>query len=299
MTTATWSNLQDMSSDAAFRVICLNISTNLAAIGWVQSADTGQINLATVTKPVAINTAAGYQIWEFTDTVRTVYMKLEYGTAASCDADVWPVGCTFGSGSNGSGTITGLPTTRTAIKTDSNITSAVTQYGSAACQTQGGFNLLVGIGSALAGTSSQGAFAFARTCDSSGNATGDGYELCLGTAASTGQVVVVNLGTGFTIAPTAAATISSCLIPFGIASSNYGTGGNNDYQVWRHELPMPQTLTSNFIGTGLRAEIPATTTFPLAIVGATTHTYISFGAQISTCSWNATSALGTLITMWE
>ena len=298
MTTATWSNLWDMSSDAGFRVICLNISTNLAAIGWVQSADTGQINLATVTKPVAVNTAAGYQIWEFTDTVGTVYMKLEYGTAASATLTFgqW---VTFGSGSNGSGTITGFPTTRTAIKSDSNITSAVTSYGSAACQTQGGFNLLVGIGASLAGAGAQGGFAFARTCDSSGNATGDGYELCLGTAASTGQTVAVNLGTGFTVAPTASSTTPSCLIPFGIASSNYGTGGNNDYQVWRHELPMPQTLTSNFIGTGLRIEIPATTTFPLAIVGATTHTYISFGAQLSACGWNATSALGTLITMWE
>jgi hypothetical protein len=42
------------------------IAAQIAAMGLVQTSDTGQINWVTVARP-ALNTIAGYEIWRFND----------------------------------------------------------------------------------------------------------------------------------------------------------------------------------------------------------------------------------------
>ena len=82
MTIVPMSTAPNMTSDAAFRNWGSAISNALAAIGWVKVTDAAQINWATVTKPAAANTAAGYEIWGMSDTLQAtkpVYIKLEYG----------------------------------------------------------------------------------------------------------------------------------------------------------------------------------------------------------------------------
>jgi hypothetical protein len=100
------------TSDAQFRAWAQAIHDRLAAVGLNQTADTGQINLVTVVAP-AINTDAGYEIWNFTDTEQgtdPIFFKVTYGKAAQTQRG--RVTFQVGTGSNGTGTLTNPGTAR-------------------------------------------------------------------------------------------------------------------------------------------------------------------------------------------
>ncbi len=102
------SNWTNVTNDANFRAWGSYISARMDAVGLTMTADTGQINWTTVLNPGATNTFAGYEIRTFTDSLQAsapVYFKIEYGEGTSADAPC--VRVQFGSGSNGTGTLTG------------------------------------------------------------------------------------------------------------------------------------------------------------------------------------------------
>lgn len=73
--------LNNTANDAEFRTFCTGIHNLLSAAGLTQTADTGQINLATVLRP-ASDAVAGYEIWRFNDTEQAscpVFIKVEFG----------------------------------------------------------------------------------------------------------------------------------------------------------------------------------------------------------------------------
>jgi hypothetical protein len=125
MATATSSFLPDASTDANFRAWGSWISTELAAMGWVQTADTGQINWTTVTHPTVANTVQGYEVWRMADTLQAtapVFLKIEYGSGnLAAVPGLW---ATVGTASNGAGTLTGATTTRTQFGNGINSTAA-------------------------------------------------------------------------------------------------------------------------------------------------------------------------------
>lgn len=89
-----------------FRTWGSAVSAALAAVGMVKTADTGQINWATVGLP-QVNTAAGYEVWRFADTLQAtapVFFRVEYGAGAV--ANVPQMWLTVGKGSSGAGVIT-------------------------------------------------------------------------------------------------------------------------------------------------------------------------------------------------
>lgn len=102
-----------LSDDATFRQWALGIHNALGgACGMVQTADTGQINLATVLRP-AVNIYAGYEIWRFNDSLQAqtpIFLKIEYGVGSSVDRPAFAI--TWGQGSNGAGTLTGSVSAR-------------------------------------------------------------------------------------------------------------------------------------------------------------------------------------------
>lgn len=111
MATTTTSTAPDSSTDAAFRAWGSAFAT-LLSVGsnafWTQAADSGQINWASVVHP-GTSVIAGYEIWKTNDALSStfrLYMKVEYGTAAfgTNTPGVW---ITFGTGTNGAGTLTG------------------------------------------------------------------------------------------------------------------------------------------------------------------------------------------------
>lgn len=104
---------EQVTSDAEFRAWCQSIHDGMAAVGLVQTADTGQINLSTVARPGASTTKAGYEIWKFPTSdplqaTRPLYIKISYGTGSLSTSrpGIW---FRIGGGSNGSGTLTNNP----------------------------------------------------------------------------------------------------------------------------------------------------------------------------------------------
>lgn len=97
----------NVESNTAFRAWASKIHEALEKVGLVNTADTGQINLATVERPGSLTTFAGYEIWRFNDaeqSERPIYIKIRYGIGAATtrprlEMDV-------GRGSDGAGNLT-------------------------------------------------------------------------------------------------------------------------------------------------------------------------------------------------
>lgn len=99
--------LAGTNNDAEFRTWGSAIGTQIAAMGLVQTADTGQINWATVLRP-GLNTSAGYEIWRFADALQAtkpVFIRIDYGIAAVTDR--MRIIVRVGTATDGAGTLTG------------------------------------------------------------------------------------------------------------------------------------------------------------------------------------------------
>ena len=272
MTTASFSSVIDHTSDAGFRAWGQGVSTALTAVGLTQAADTGQIDLTTVTRP-GTTTAAGYQIWRFNDTLQgsaPIFIKLEYGT--SNIATVPALWVTVATGSNGSGTLTGttlLARTMTGL-TNSAPASTVTAYPSYFCYS----TTLSFLGWALKnGYNANGTFSvfmLGRSCDATGTPTGTGVTMFVGNSNSGNS----HIQTCTTYA-TGTKTINSIsgkysLIPGGVTSSSSGS----DIQAFLNWAMYPLVEPINWRCTVIQTEITAGLAFQLrSLVRRHTRTY--------------------------
>lgn len=130
--------------DATFRSFVSKIGAILDSVGITKTTDTGQIDPATVAKPGAINTVQGYEIRKFTDSSQAskpIFVKIEYGSAGVVTRPaIWT---TVGTGSNGSGTLTGVVGNRRQnFNTVTDALGSVVQ--GRAAHGEGYFSLLVG-----------------------------------------------------------------------------------------------------------------------------------------------------------
>lgn len=112
MATVIKNLLSDESSDASFRD--LQGFQSLFGVGsnafWIQTADTGQINWSTVTHSASTNVDIGFEIYKTNDTLSgtfQLFMKVTYGNATNASNGTPRLKFQFGTGSNGSGTLTG------------------------------------------------------------------------------------------------------------------------------------------------------------------------------------------------
>lgn len=82
-------------------------ATGVQNAGFSKTADTGQINWATVAAPLAANTKQGYEIYSFADTLsatKPLFFRIDYGSGTATNTPaIW---LTVGTGSDGAGTIT-------------------------------------------------------------------------------------------------------------------------------------------------------------------------------------------------
>lgn len=162
-------------TDANFRIWGKWISDNLTALGITKTADTGQIDWTTVTRPLATNTAQGYEIRKFNDALDGTYpqyFKIEYGSGGATDRpSIW---LTTGTGSNGSGTLTGFGLARVQLIFWSANNGATTPCAMNMAGDASGFVLVPGVG--LYSNSSP-VIALERTVDANGAITGEGTLL--------------------------------------------------------------------------------------------------------------------------
>lgn len=83
------------------------IRAQLTAVGLVQTSDTGQLTPGSHTRPSA-NNYSGYEIWRFADSLQgtlPIFMKIEPGVGGTQDRPA--IRMSVGTGTNGSGTLTG------------------------------------------------------------------------------------------------------------------------------------------------------------------------------------------------
>jgi hypothetical protein len=88
MTTYTAFNLAGYSAltTAQLQAEMTSLDTMIANGGWVQSSDTGQMVISSVTYTASVSTAYGYRVYYFNDTQHAsypIYLKLSHRTNAT------------------------------------------------------------------------------------------------------------------------------------------------------------------------------------------------------------------------
>lgn len=174
------------TTTAAFRTAGAAVSTALAAVGLVKTADTGQIDWTTVNWPGSLNTDAGYEIWRFNDSLQAtvpVYLKMTWGEGSSSGFNRLTVA--VGTGTNGAGTLTGLTGTLFSVVDLAGSDTVIPQrlFGD-------GGSLAFLFAATAGGTYSTYALVLVidRTRNSDGTANGDGLYACYGSGSSYSNV---------------------------------------------------------------------------------------------------------------
>lgn len=293
---ATASALVDVSSfttTAKLNAWALALSTAVKAVGLTQTTDTGQVTWGSVAHPGTTNTKVGYEVYSFNDSSQSanpIFFRIDYGTGASTSGANPNTWLTVGTGSNGSGTITGtaagMAVTAANTTTTASTNTAMT-VGACYSTTAGGLTLLAGY--YLASQQSAGTWLVARSCDTSGNPT------------STATIVYRNL-TGVN------SIICNLLSPAtNFASRNVGAANfspsvsvlagtsvaiHKNYVIAPTPIPTLAAVTLNFTD-ALQGSI-----LTVAPFGSTTHKYVAMPSFItgfdSQANGNSTAAL-----LWE
>jgi hypothetical protein len=180
MTTATTNTRVRHDSDANFREWVQEIHDQFVAIGLTQTADTGQADLATITRP-AQGLTTHYEIWEFADALQAtapIFLRVEYGTQSGVTSALWRIG--IGTGTDGAGnlTATGINGTTPATVAQVNYSQGGspnndTLRQSDFCHAEGFFGVSWKNVSTSFGL--PGIFAICRTCDADGAPDGRGF----------------------------------------------------------------------------------------------------------------------------
>lgn len=126
MATLTTSLPASVSSLANFKLWAKAIDDFFGTAGWVTNGDTGAVNWTTLaTAPTAGNFV--FAVWKMGDTLQAtlpVFCKMEYGNQTG---NIPQIAITFGTGSNGSGTLTNAGT-RYVHQNSVSTTTAFTSY---------------------------------------------------------------------------------------------------------------------------------------------------------------------------
>jgi hypothetical protein len=274
MTTQTWTTVVDQSSDAAFRTWGSEFNTKLAAVGLVQTADTGQINWTTVTR-AAINSDAGYEVWRMNDTQQAtapIFLKIFYGSASN--QNIPRIRIQLGTASNGSGTVSGTGSANTdTISYSGAAPSTVSLFTSYACAVDGAFWISWKLGAGGGGTQTicpHGFYGVFRSCDSSGVASADAVMQVFSSTAATSMPARSISFTASTIYGGAGSN-AWWLLPYSITSSLV----SGTPQIFKGTIVTPRVRPSNYVAASLIVELNVGVTCTATFVGSTSHTYLA------------------------
>lgn len=281
MATLVHAKFATFTNDAEFRAFGQPISAFLAAAGLVQTADTGQINWTTVTKPATTNTVAGYEIWRFNDALQAtapVFLKLEYGTGTTNVPSFW---ITVGSGSDGTGNLTGVLSTRTQTNCNTSITGTRNFYLSAAA----GRLALV---SDAASATQMIVIVIERTKDATGADTAEGVHTITSGGGGAKQQAWFPAGAG-----TQEATWG-VLLPQTAQGANGSQVAVFPFFLTKGAFLYPPMGVLAYIASTITLGVP----FTLSMYGAD-HTFIGATANVSSSQVRVSAANGALAIRWE
>jgi hypothetical protein len=251
------------------------ISDHLKAIGLTQTADSGQINWATVAVPGA-NTVAGYEMYAMADTLDAtapIRIKIEYGIGASvARPNTW---VSIGTATDGAGNITGQKVGPLSHDNSNNVTA--TSSGVTRCCRVDGF---VGVACYMGIVTPNGAnsqalcrFFVTRMVDDSGLPTTEGFVFGFrtyngGTPTLYTYNRALNTFTGGTVFHT--------FVP-GPYSASLTDETPANYQAFRTYLLMPKMRPVFGIASTVPAEVAAFSQYSIPLVGTTSRNYINMG----------------------
>ena len=278
MTTATWTTVIDHSTDVAFRAWGSELSANLAAVGMVQTADTGQINWSTVTR-AGTTSDAGYEIWRFNDTQQStspIFLKLFYGTGATTSTP--RLGYQISSVTNGAGVVTGGQNTAPYYCYSLGAASASTSRISYLSYSDGFFALFHKIAGYNPSATYTPYVIIARTVNSTQTPTANGAAVYWQNAGSNYYYNQMRfLATASNTQYITSATWSGCYIPGANTTSSIIPTNPGVARAFPHFSFVPDVLPLIGICTVNTNDNPGGSTFTSTLFGSTSRTYLSLG----------------------
>lgn len=279
MTTQSWSTRVRHDSDATFREWGSEFNSMLAAIGLVQTSDTGQINWASATRP-GTGSFAGYEVWRFDDTLQgtaPIFLKFEYGTWGG-NATAPRIRIGVGIATDGSGNVTTIGGGAAGMRDINNQQAQTSDNARTSyfCHTEGFLGLAWKLGT---GGNTVGTFLLCRTVDSDGDPTATGALARWGI----GQTGAVTSSQAMRFAATAElyaeqtslVNAALCLNPQVRSVSTIGS----DIQAFIAWTITPAVAPLVGICGVISSEVPTGNTFDVALVGATQRTYIALESR--------------------
>jgi hypothetical protein len=275
-----------MNTDADFRSWGTKVAAGIVAAGLVQTADTGQINWATVLKPTLANTVAGYEIYRFNDTLQAtapIFIKVEYGSGGGATTPALWV--TVGTSTNGAGTVNNsIISTRKQL--DATTTSATSLQ--LLCSGGTGWFTLVVVNPATSSSFSV-LFTVDRTKDVTGADTADGVCTICSSAATGYQYHLLPFG--------------GAALPTAVTTPPYifpSVGGLSIFGLDVGMSPPILFIGKVVYGTSLMAYTSADLQGMVAVVASVlgaNHTYLPLGANFNSVTVSGGS--GSLAIRWE
>ena len=292
MATATVNLTPVQTTDAQFRAWGSGVSAQFIAMGLVAAADTGQINWTTVTTPAGANASQGYEILKFNDSLQAtdpIFIKVEYGSGSAAATPA--IFFTFGTGSNGTGTLTGPISARYQLVGGSYATNSLTCYISGSSNRIQMALFLQGTG---ASASINFFFSIERTKDASGADTNLGLLIVFKTSSSQINQTFWNRTTG---TPASGSESSWGAMSNSSATAKSGT----QVAVFPLFLNNAGIFANPPLGVlcYVNADIVAFGALTFTIYGAS-HTYMPLGSSMSMSGMLArTTGSGTPMMRWE
>lgn len=263
------------TTDAEFRAWATNLDAALVAVGLVQTADTGQANFATMTRP-ASGIWTNYRIYRYSDALQAtapVFLRVEYGTN-NTNSPAIRIG--VGRATDGAGNLTGGTVAATSLF--SSLTTAPTAGNTSrtwVCLKDGAFSIAWAADSYGIGGLFRGFIALDRSRDGAGVAVDEClYYVCQNSA---GAPIYTHgwLATKTGMSSFGPTNNVSCWVPGNAGASIFGT----KIQAFKH-YTLPQQMRTHLTPlTAMLGELSNLAVVDLEIFG-TTHTYMFLGGYI-------------------
>jgi hypothetical protein len=291
-------NLASFTTDAKFRAWGSACSAAMAAAGFVQTADSGQIDWLTVARPTAAQTTAGYEIWRFDDALqatRPIFFRVGYRTGGNASGQVPGTNLIIGTGSDGAGTITGphIPITVGGLGTTSASTNTTSQSQFVHSKSNGYGLLNFGLSIITSGGTdwqSAGFYIIERTKNAVGASTSEGVGLTYQTFSSAQTLAdkALNFDSG-----TAYTTVRS---PHCGALGEYSLSSGDDIVLYKHYIGAGKAYPALGRLSYFHTDIPSGSTFTSAPLG-TSKTYFAYPAFVRANAQDSTVIA--LAWLWE